>query len=106
MHQLKSPDELPGLSPQSHDGIGPLIVSGTEATVIVGAGATGGDKHEIALGINSHHRPSISSASAPGLSRRLRSGFGVVRGKRLPFPTQRAGASVESAYDATRHVDT
>src|ERR1700683_712171 len=38
MHELKSPDELPGLSAQGHDGVGPFVVTGTKAAVIIGAG--------------------------------------------------------------------
>ena len=44
MNELEAPDKLAGFATQSDDGVGPLVVTGAEAAVIIGAGAAGGDK--------------------------------------------------------------
>ena len=57
MDDLEAPDELPGFSAQSDHGVGPLVVAGTQAAVIVGAGAAGGNEEQVAFGINRHDGP-------------------------------------------------
>ena len=47
MHQLKAPRQLPRLRMQRNHGVGPLVVARTQAAVVVGARAAGGDEHQI-----------------------------------------------------------
>ncbi len=64
VHELKSPGDFAGLCAQRHHGIGPLVVAGPQATVIVGAGASGGNKDQISLRVDSHDRPGIARTAA------------------------------------------
>ncbi len=89
---------------QCDDGVGPFVVAGTEAAVVVRAGAASGDEEQVALGIYGHDGPSIARAAAPGrvfAFRRRRRGIG---GERVPAPAKSARAGVVSAHNASGHV--
>src|SRR5690242_2109747 len=104
MDELKAPNELPGFAAQGNNGVGPLVVAGAEAAVIVGAGAACGNKQQVTLLVHSHDRPSVAGAAAPRRGLAFRGCDGGICGKRIPTPTEHAGARVVGTDDAASHV--
>lgn len=104
MDDLKSPDEFAGFAAESDDRVGPLVVAGAQAAVVIGAGASCGNEEQVALLVDNHDGPGVASAAAPGRSLAFGSGSGRICGKRVPAPSKSAGAGVISPHDATSHV--
>src|ERR1700726_5017337 len=104
MNELESPYKLASFSAQSYDGVGPFVISGSQSTVIVRAGTSRRHKNQITLDVHSHDGPCVPCAAAPCFALALASRHCRIRRKRTPAPTQRAGASVISAYHAACHV--
>lgn len=104
MYQLESPNELAGFAAQSHDGIGPLVVTGTQAAVVVGAGAAGGDKEQVTLTIHRHDGPCVACTAAPGSTLAFRSCRIGICGKRIPAPAKSARACIVGTHYAASHV--
>ena len=64
MHELKAPYELAGFATQSDDGVGPFIVAGAKAAVIVGARAACGHEKKVARRVHGHNGPGVASAAS------------------------------------------
>src|SRR5216683_8408774 len=105
MHELESPSDLAGFRAQRYDGIGPLVVSGTQPAVVVGTRTPGGNKNQISRGVDGHDGPGIAGTAAEDLCILLWRCGRLVWRNRVPAPAEGAGACVISAHDAARHVD-
>src|SRR2546430_806236 len=101
MDQLKSPSNFTSFSPQGDNGICPFVVAGTQAAVIVRAGAAGGDEDEVTLWINRHDGPGVGRSAAPCFGG---STSGGIRRNWIPTPAQRARARVKCAHHTGGHV--
>src|SRR5689334_17247959 len=100
MHQLKTPCKLSRSRVESHHRVCPLVISGTEAAVIVWTRAPSGDKDQITRQIHGHDRPGICCSSDPWRDRTryiLRNG--------VPTPSQGSSTRIKGPHDSRRHVD-
>src|SRR5690242_19410419 len=66
MDKLKAPDKLAGLAAQSDHGVGPLVVAGSQTTVVVRAGTSRRNEEQVAFLVDRHDGPGVASAAAPG----------------------------------------
>src|SRR5713101_812472 len=105
MHELESPSDFAGFRAQRYDGIGPLVVSGTQPAVVVGTRTPSGNKNQISLGVHDHDGPGIAGTAAKDFGILLWRCGRLVRRNRVPTPAEGAGARVISAHHAARHVD-
>src|SRR5437762_10867423 len=90
MNHLEAPDKFARDGTESHNGVGPLVVTLADAAVIIGAGAAGRDENQVALGI--HRDSPRRGLVGPG-----RNG--------IPGPAESASANVEGANHAALHRD-
>ena len=98
MNHLEAPDKFARAGTESHNGVGPLVVTLADAAVIIGAGAAGRDENQVALDIHRDSGPSVSRASPRrGLVGPGRNG--------IPGPAESARANVEGANHAALHRD-
>src|ERR1700693_956820 len=103
MNELESPYKLASFCAQRHDGVGPSVISRSQSTVIVRTGTSRRYKNQVPIEVHGHDGPCVACAAAPSFALALLSRRRIRR-KRIPAPTQHAGARVISAYHAARHV--
>src|SRR5215475_2146020 len=104
MNELESPYELAALSAQSHDGVGPLVVSRAHSSIVVGACTSRRYEEQIALDIHGHDRPCVACTAPPCCVVALRDRRGRIWWKWIPAPAQSAGARVIGPNHAARHI--
>src|SRR6516225_4807801 len=104
MNELESPYELASFSAQSHDGVGPLVISRAQSSVVVGTCASCRYKKQIALDIHRHDGPCVARTAPPCCVVALRDRRGRIWRKWIPAPAQGARASVIGPNHAARHI--
>src|ERR1700686_1486416 len=96
MHHLKSPHKGAAGSLQRDYRIRPLVIARARAPVVIGARTSSWDEDQILRWIGGEGRPCVGRTGSHLLLFRP--------GNWVPYPAQRAGTRIVSAYHSARHV--
>src|SRR5215470_15270563 len=104
MDKLESPNKFAGFAAQCDYRVGPLVIAGAQAAVVIRTGASSGDEEQVAFLVHNHNGPGVSGTAAPARAFAFSCGSGGIRRKGIPAPTKSAGARVVSADDSASHI--